>query len=67
MVGYERALAPGTVLHGVEYNYRIDHVLGQGAFGITYLAYTTVTVGGGLGKLKTRGQHGDARQRGWLV
>ena len=56
MVGYERALAPGTVLHGVEYNYRIDRVLGQGAFGITYLAYTTVTVGGGLGKLKTEVQ-----------
>ena len=35
-------LAPGTVLKGKEYTYTIRKVLGQGAFGITYLVSTAV-------------------------
>lgn len=31
-------LAPGTVLHGAAYCYKITQMLGQGTFGITYLA-----------------------------
>lgn len=31
-----KGLAPGTMLHGA---YRIERILGQGGFGITYLAY----------------------------
>ena len=50
---YDKALLPGTVLRGKKNSYRIDRVLGQGTFGITYLAYTTVTVEGDLGKLQT--------------
>ena len=47
------ALRPGTVLQGLKYKYVIDKVLGQGSFGITYLARTTVTVAGDLGRLNT--------------
>ena len=36
------ALQPGTILHGKEYTYRIVKVLGQGTFGITYLATTQI-------------------------
>lgn len=32
------ALPPGTVLHGEKYDYEIERTLGQGSFGITYLA-----------------------------
>lgn len=35
-----QALTPGTVLKGKEFTYTIRKVLGQGAFGITYLATT---------------------------
>ena len=49
---YDKALLSGTVLRGKKNSYRIDRVLGQGTFGITYLAYTTVTVEGDLGKLQ---------------
>ena len=52
MKTYDKALLPGTVLRGKKNSYRIDRVLGQGTFGITYLAYTTVTVEGDLGKLQ---------------
>lgn len=52
MVNYDKALKPGTVLRGAEYVYRIDRVLGQGTFGITYLAFASVTVEGKLGKMK---------------
>lgn len=34
------SLAPGTMLHGEVYNYKITKVLGQGSYGITYLAET---------------------------
>ena len=49
----DKCLRLGTVLHGKKNSYRIERVLGQGTFGITYLAYTTVTVEGDLGKLQT--------------
>ena len=55
MKKYYNTLCPGTVLQGKN-SYRIDRVLGQGAFGITYLAYTTVTVEGALGRLQTEVQ-----------
>jgi len=42
-------LSDGSVLQGVAYRYTIKKVLGQGAFGITYLATTEVE--GPLGKL----------------
>ena len=37
-----QALATGTVLSGTVYTYVIERVLGQGAFGITYLASTNI-------------------------
>ena len=46
-------LQVGTILKGKEYEYRIEKVLGQGSFGITYLAETKVAVSGSLGKLNT--------------
>lgn len=42
-------LAPGTVLHGEAYDYKIIKVLGQGTFGITYQA--KVEMKGALGRL----------------
>ena len=50
---YDKALLPGTVLRGKDNSYRIDRVLGQGTFGITYLAYTRVVVKGELGSVPT--------------
>ncbi|MDE6511587.1 MAG: serine/threonine protein kinase, partial [Muribaculaceae bacterium] len=35
-MGDNIGLTPGTLLHGA---YRIERILGQGGFGITYLAY----------------------------
>lgn len=43
------ALMPGVMLHGTSYNYRIEQVLGQGSFGITYLA--SVKMIGALGSI----------------
>ena len=40
----EMALAPGTILKG-DHEYTIDSVLGQGGFGITYLASSFIMVG----------------------
>lgn len=37
-----QALTPGTVIKGKEFTYTIRKVLGQGAFGITYLANTSM-------------------------
>ena len=42
---YHNSLPPGTLLRGVTYSYKIIKVLGQGTFGITYLA--TVRSDGG--------------------
>ncbi|MDE5849808.1 MAG: serine/threonine protein kinase [Muribaculaceae bacterium] len=38
MKGYTNVLAPGTIIKGKNYRYEIIKVLGQGSFGITYLA-----------------------------
>lgn len=46
---YYNALSPSSVLCGSQYNYKIEKVLGQGAFGITYLA--KVSLQGQLGQL----------------
>lgn len=53
MQPYQQALKPGTILQGGSYTYRIESVLGQGSFGITYLATTRVKVHGALGELET--------------
>lgn len=42
-----------TILNGQEYQYRIQKVLGEGTFGITYLAKAKVSIGGKLGHLHT--------------
>ena len=46
-------LQSGTTLQGKAYTYTIQKVLGQGTFGITYLAITQVKVAGALGELET--------------
>ncbi|MBM6883971.1 serine/threonine-protein kinase, partial [Bacteroides caecigallinarum] len=46
-------LKSGTLLQGKSYIYTIRKVLGQGTFGITYLATTKVKVAGALGSLET--------------
>ena len=51
MIKYDKVLLPGTVLRGKQYGYRIDRVLGQGTFGITYLA--SVQIAGELGSVQT--------------
>ena len=42
-----------TILEGQEYQYRIQKVLGEGTFGITYLAKAKISIGGKLGHLYT--------------
>ena len=49
----ENTLKSGTTLRGKSYTYTIQKVLGQGTFGITYLATTQVKVTGALGELET--------------
>lgn len=44
-------LQPGTVIHGTHNDYRIERVLGQGAFGITYVA--NVRLKGRLGAIES--------------
>ncbi len=46
-------LSPGYILHGANHKYEILRVLGQGTFGITYLAQTRVQVEGPLGQLES--------------
>ena len=41
----------GTILQGSSYNYRIQKVLGQGSFGITYLA--SIEIKGSLGTINS--------------
>ena len=48
-VNKAQALPIGTMLHGNSYDYEIKNVLGQGTFGITYLA--DLIVKGALGSL----------------
>lgn len=49
----ENTLKQGTILQGKAYRYVIGRVLGQGTFGITYLATTQVEIPGPLGTIKT--------------
>ena len=49
----DNALKPGTLLRGKSYTYTIQKVLGQGTFGITYLATTQIKVTGALGEIDT--------------
>lgn len=44
-------LSSGTILQGSSYNYRIQKVLGQGSFGITYLA--SIEIKGSLGTINS--------------
>lgn len=44
-------LQPGTVIHGTHNDYRIERVLGQGSFGITYVA--NVRLKGRLGAIES--------------
>lgn len=46
-------LAPGTVVKSENYTYHIESVLGSGAFGITYLVNTNVSMQGQLGTIQT--------------
>lgn len=48
----QQGLRPGTILRGDQYIYRIDKILGQGAFGITYLATTEIV--GKFGRLPVK-------------
>ena len=48
---YNNSLAAGTVLKGRSRSYEIVKTLGQGTFGITYLAKTKVQMNGELGSL----------------
>ena len=45
------ALKQNTILYGKSHTYTIEKILGQGSFGITYLAMTQVKVSGALGEL----------------
>lgn len=44
-------LPVGSILHGENYNYKIEKVLGQGSFGITYKA--SISLAGSLGRLQS--------------
>lgn len=46
-------LPAGYILKGQLYTYKIEKVLGQGSFGITYLASMEIEVQGSLGNLKS--------------
>lgn len=46
------SLPAGFLLHGKSYVYKIERVLGQGTFGITYLAKTRVKLSGALGEIE---------------
>ena len=49
---YRNTLTQGTTLHGKSYSYCIEKVLGQGSFGITYLA--SVKMQGALGSIDAK-------------
>lgn len=49
----DMALSPGTVLKSENYTYHIERVLGHGAFGITYLVNTSISMQGQLGTIRT--------------
>ena len=52
MAKYINTLSQGSILHGKSYNYCIEKVLGQGSFGITYLA--SVKMQGALGSIDAK-------------
>lgn len=52
MESTNQALRAGTILNGDQYTYRIERILGQGAFGITYLATTEIV--GKFGRLPVK-------------
>lgn len=47
------SLLPGTVLKSEHYTYHIEKELGHGAFGITYLVNTNISMQGQLGTIHT--------------
>ena len=49
---YRNTLTQGILLHGKSYSYSIEKVLGQGSFGITYLA--SVKMQGALGSIDAK-------------
>ncbi len=51
MEQYDNALRMDEVLNGASYKYHIEKVLGQGSFGITYLA--SIKMAGALGAIDT--------------
>ena len=55
----EHTLTIGTELRSPNYKYRIDRVLGQGSFGITYLATMKVET-----EVKVHGPLGDITEKG---
>ena len=46
-------LQVNQIVKGNAYTYHIERILGQGSFGITYLASTSITVPGPLGNIET--------------
>lgn len=56
-----QALTPGTILQSGKFTYCIQEILGQGSFGIAYLATTQVTgktiVKGELGEIEAESKH----------
>ena len=52
-INYAHTLPKGFILRGSAHTYRIERVLGQGSFGITYLATTKVVASGSLGSFET--------------
>lgn len=48
----QNTLLQGTVLNGSSYSYLIERILGQGSFGITYLA--SVKIAGALGSIDAK-------------
>ncbi len=50
---YTYTLPAGATIRGEKYSYHIEKVLGQGSFGITYLATTRVSIVGALGNIET--------------
>lgn len=53
MSDISNALPRGTILQGPKNRYTIQRALGQGSFGITYLATTEMQVSGEIGSFKT--------------
>ena len=50
---HNSSLQPGSIIRGGKFTYTIQSVLGQGSFGITYLATTRTRLQGDLGNIET--------------